>query len=242
MFLDHVRALPFGTIEDITAGEPFVVLSPHPDDETLGAGGLIAAACARRQQVDVVLVTDGTRSHPNSRAYPPERLADLRNAEMKQACHALGVPARALTCLGLVDTHAPVEGASFETAVSRVDDVVEAAGAWSVFVTWKHDPHCDHEAAAQMALALRRRRPGLRLWSYPIWGWHLPAGKVIDAPPPTGYRFDIAPWQDRKRAAIAAHQSQMTALIDDDPHGFCFTPETLAPFLQGCEYFFEVPL
>ena len=33
----------------------------------------------------------------------------------------------------------------------------------------------------------------------------------------------------------------MTALIDDDPDGFRFTPEKLAPFLEPVEDFFEVP-
>ncbi len=67
-FRHHLRDLPDGTFADITGDQPFVVLSPHPDDESLGTGGLIAAACARGQRVDVVLVTDGAGSHPKSHA------------------------------------------------------------------------------------------------------------------------------------------------------------------------------
>ena len=44
----------------------------------------------------------------------------------------------------------------------------------------------------------------------------------------------------QKRAAINAHVSQMTDLIDDDPEGFRFTPHSLAPFLRPFEYYLEV--
>ena len=48
-------------------------------------------------------------------------------------------------------------------------------------------------------------------------------------------------WYSRKHKAIEAHASQMTDLIDDDPEGFQFTPETLAPFLEPVEVVFEMP-
>lgn len=38
---------------------PIVVLAPHPDDETLGCGGVIARRAAERRRVVVVVVTDG---------------------------------------------------------------------------------------------------------------------------------------------------------------------------------------
>ncbi|MDB5654757.1 MAG: LmbE-like protein, partial [Tardiphaga sp.] len=102
------------------------------------------------------------------------------------------------------------------------------------------DPHCDHEATARMAEAVRRKLPDLKLWAYPIWGWHLDPASSLDRPEPTGFRLDISEHQACKRAAVAAHVSQMTDLIYDDPDGFCFTERTLAPFLGPFEYFIEV--
>lgn len=240
-FFQAVRRLPLGTLDDLTRGEPFVVISPHPDDESLGAGGLIAAACSRGQRVEVVLVTDGAGSHPNSKLYPTERLIDLRRVELEKAGATLGLQFDRLTCLGLPDTRAPSSGPAFDAAVKRIGEVIRAANAKSVFVTWKRDPHCDHEASARMALALRAENPALALWSYPVWGWHLSPDAGVDEPPPTGIRFDVAPWLSAKKRAIEAHRSQMTDLIGDDPGGFRFTPEKLAPFLGPFEYFLEVP-
>ena len=91
-----------------------------------------------------------------------------------------------------------------------------------------------------MAQAVQLRVPALRLWAYPIWGWHLDPAVPLDRAPPTGFRLDISAQQAIKRSAIAAHVSQMTDLIGDDPDGFRFTDTTLAPFLGPFEYFIEV--
>ena len=88
-----------------------------------------------------------------------------------------------------------------------------------------------------MAEAVSARVPGLRLWSYPIWGLHRAPDSSIDAAEPLGFCLDIVPWLAAKHRAIACHASQMTKLIDDDPDGFCFSDHTLAPFLQSAERF-----
>ena len=80
---------------------------------------------------------------------------------------------------------------------------------------------------------------GVRLYAYPIWGWDLPAGTLIDEGEPQGGRLAIQPYLARKRAAIQAHRSQITALIDDDPAGFRLAPEMLARFDRPHEIFIE---
>jgi LmbE family N-acetylglucosaminyl deacetylase len=240
-YLRAVETLPVGSLHGLTGDQPFLVLSPHPDDESLGAGGLIALA--RRNAIDatLVLLTDGSKSHPNSRAYPPERLVATRMSELRAAASILGVPPAQLFDLGLPDTALPSSGAAFADAAARIVTIVTETDARSIFVTWQYDPHCDHEAAALLAKEVCRRCPWLRLWAYPVWGWHLPGGHPVPAPGPTGLRLLVESVLAQKRAAIDAHVSQMTGMIDDDPDGFRFTPETLAPFIRPHEYFIEVP-
>jgi LmbE family N-acetylglucosaminyl deacetylase len=241
-FLDAIRTSPVTTVRELTGGRPFVVLSPHPDDETLGAGGLIAEACSGGQVVDVIVVTDGSGSHPQSKQFPAQRLIDLRSREVHQAGLSLGLEPDRVTFLGLPDTMAPTSGSRFDAAVEEVLNVLRRSGAAMLFVTWEEDPHCDHKASAELGKTVRRMSPGLELWAYPIWGWHLEAGAEIHQPAPKAFRIDIARYRDRKRSAIAAHASQMTDLISDDPGGFRFDETSLAPFLGQYEYFIEVPL
>jgi LmbE family N-acetylglucosaminyl deacetylase len=239
-YLELVCNLPLVDWRDLIGRAPFVVLSPHPDDETLGVGGLIAAACEAGHAVSVVIATDGSGSHPGSALYPSERLVALRHEEVRIATNRLGLKPSNLHHLDLRDTKVPTSGSVFQAAVERIAQIVTALGARTLLVTWRGDPHCDHEASDVIARAVRDMIPTLELLAYPIWGWHLAPDAQIDESPPTGARVDIRRWQERKRAAIAAYRSQMTRMIDDDPGGFCFTAETLAPFLRPHEYFIRI--
>ena len=188
----------------------------------------------------MVVITDGSGSHPRSRLYPRQRLIDLRRREVEHAAALLGLPSDHIAYLGLPDTKAPRSGPAFDAAVAAIMAVVRNSGAAVVLTTWDGDPHGDHVATARMAEAVRDRLPGLRLWAYPVWGWHLDPHAAVEGPPPRGWRIDISNHRSAKRAALAAHASQMTDLISDDPDGFRFSAQTLAPFLGRFEYFIEI--
>ena len=55
----------------------FLLLAAHPDDETLGAGGLLARLARDGVRCDVVVLTDGEGSHPDSPTHTPARLAEV---------------------------------------------------------------------------------------------------------------------------------------------------------------------
>ena len=238
-YLDALAALPFGSLEDIVGREPFLVLSPHPDDETLGCGGLLALAERAGGRGHVLILTDGAASHPNSPSYPAARLTALRRDEARAAVAALGLPEGRHGFLDLHDAATPSEGPAFDAAVDAIAARADAIGAGTLLVTWGHDPHCDHETAYAMARAAAARL-GLKLYAYPVWGLHRPREDALDAPMPRGYRLDIAAAQAVKRQAIDCYPSQMTRMIDDDPEAFCFTEAQLAPFLGPVETFIEV--
>ena len=84
--------LPLVGIDTILQGRVPLILAPHPDDESLGCGGLIAQCCAAGTPPHVVILTDGCNSHPNSQTHPPERLRHLREEEAREALLLLGMP------------------------------------------------------------------------------------------------------------------------------------------------------
>jgi LmbE family N-acetylglucosaminyl deacetylase len=53
------------------------------------------------------------------------------------------------------------------------------------------------------------------------------------------WRLDITPVLPRKVQAIAAHRSQTTALITDDPQGWVLPADTLKRFANPWEVFLE---
>ena len=71
-----------------------VVVAPHPDDEVLGAGGLVRVLAGSGTAVRILAVTDGEASHPGA----PATLAARRREESRTALHRLGAGAAA-ACL-----------------------------------------------------------------------------------------------------------------------------------------------
>ena len=224
---------PFADLEAIVGAGGLVVLAPHPDDESLGCGALLRAAAIAGRSVAVVVVTDGCRSHPSSPSVDADALARLRALEVRAALTALH-PGMALIELGYRDCAAPAAPAAVAVAARAIAGVVDATGATSLVAAWGGDPHRDHVATAALARQVRALRPGLRLWSYPIWGRFAPAQA---AAPRRILCFDAGPHRAAKTAAIACHRSQMTRMIDDDPQGFTMTARMQAHFIEHPEVF-----
>ncbi|WP_293910182.1 PIG-L family deacetylase [Deinococcus sp.] len=87
-------------------------VSPHPDDETLAAGGILQDVMARGGQVYVVFLTSGDGFDMDARATSRNlrlthadllRLGLRRMKEARAATLALGIPASHITFLGFPD-------------------------------------------------------------------------------------------------------------------------------------------
>jgi LmbE family N-acetylglucosaminyl deacetylase len=230
-----MRHLPFAPLDDIAPGSS-LILAPHPDDESLGCGGLIAALCAAGRPPEVVCVTDGAASHPGSALYPPARLTSLREIEMRAACQLLGLQDDNIHFLRRPDAQLASSGPEFDQACAAIANLARERGITTIFATWRHDPHCDHEAVAAMAAHISHSAR-IQIKYYPVWGWLLPDDTALTTGAPDGARLDITAHMNAKRQAIAAHASQYTDLIKDSPDGFRLPPALLAVFDNPYEVF-----
>lgn len=237
------RTLPVLPPERLAELAPLLVLAPHPDDESLACGGLIAALAAAGRPVRVAAVSDGAASHPGSRRFPPARLRGRREAELLLAARELGLAAGAVAFLRLPDSRVPRRGEpGFAAALDRlVAAAVRGPVPRTLAVSWRHDPHADHAAACELAFALRERlEPRPRVIEYVVWGWTLSAAATV-AEPLDGFRLDVASRLPAKRRAIARHRTQRGKVVRDAPNGFALTPGMIARFLGPHELFLELP-
>ena len=176
-----------------------LVVAPHPDDEVLGAAGVLT-----RDGAEIVAVTDGDASHPGVPG-----LAALRVAETVRALAVLGVPAAAVHRLGQPD------GAVDEPALTRALCDLLAPGR-PCLVTWRGDGHPDHEAAGRAAAAACARR-GAPLLEYPVWAWHWAGPADPRVPWASALRLDLPPAVHRaKRAALREFRTQIPSILP--PH------------------------
>jgi LmbE family N-acetylglucosaminyl deacetylase len=217
--------------------ESLVVVAPHPDDDVLGCGALIARA-AQRMPVRVVYVTDGTASHRGSAAFPPAVLKDVREHEARRGLRHLGVAA-APRFLEWPDGTVPMAdddaAASLLVALSAaIPDNDKLAVAYP----WRRDPHPDHRAVASLVERVLRDRRRVARFAYTVW---LDVrGQDDDAPQPEEgipVAIDSRPWLPAKLAALREHRSQLGSLITDAVEAFELPVALLARALGPVERF-----
>jgi len=219
---NRLRAAPRWTPGDA----PMVVVVPHPDDETLGVGGLICQQRRAGVDVSVVAVTDGDAAYaPNGDPV----LAAQRTQEQNAALDQLGVAAAARRRLALPDSRVD----RFEDdLVAALMDVLGEIGSAVTLVAPSHlDVHPDHEAVGRAARRAAAAR-SIELVTYFFWTWHHRAPHEIDGEL-VGYEL-TAETLGRKFAALASHRSQ----IDDwEGHAPILDAGLLEPTLWANEYF-----
>ncbi|MEE3852245.1 PIG-L deacetylase family protein [Gordonia sp. LSe1-13] len=215
--------------------ERLIVLGAHPDDEVLGAGGIMAAAAQAGVEVVIVCMSDGRASHPGSPTMTPEQLAERRHVELDTATDLLGV-ARPRWC-GLTD------GALAEqhhTMAGLVDAVIdeEPDARTGLLSVWSHDGHPDHDAVGRSVEEVARRR-GLPLWMYPIWMWHwaVPGDSTIPWDRLRAHMIDPTILAI-KHAAIGAFDTQVRPLSDDPADAAILPPHVLAHLTRTREFVF----
>ena len=231
---------------DIGGLRRLIVVAAHPDDETLGAGGLIAEADGLGVAVTVVVATAGEGSHPLSATRRPAELAVRRRAEVQAALGQLA-PTAVLRQLDIPDGAVAAWVGRLATEIHAVvgtdgDDDVGGGGSGTWIVApWQQDRHPDHEAAAEAAREVARAN-NCRLLQYPIWAWHwaTPSDGTLRPEMLTGLALTDAS-QAAKRRALAAHRSQTEPLSDEPGDEAVVPPGFRDHFNRSRELFVELP-
>ena len=209
--------------------ERLLVLAAHPDDETLGAGGLLATCARRDVPVTVVVASDGEASHPHSPTTTPAELARRRRREVQAAVAEL-IPGCAVRFLGLADGRLTEHRAALQAQVDHL-----AADCTLIVSPWSGDRHPDHEACARAAAEVAERR-GLAHWQYPIWWWHW-GDPAQDTAAGLG-RLELEPAAHAaKTRALACHASQHAPLSARPGDEAILPPGVLAHFTRPFECF-----
>jgi LmbE family N-acetylglucosaminyl deacetylase len=133
-----LAALPHHAPEELRPAGRVVVVAPHPDDETLGAGGLMAEANRRRIPIHVVMVTDGGAAGD----------AEVRSRELRAAVTSLAPRAR-ITELAFADGQTREHRPEIVTALRRILATVPREHSL-VAAPWRDDGHRDHRIVGEV--------------------------------------------------------------------------------------------
>ncbi|HDZ08718.1 PIG-L deacetylase family protein [Pseudohongiella sp.] len=177
---------------------PWLIFSPHADDETFGMGGALRLAADQGISTHVIVLTDGALGGDVSDAAQTAALVQTRQQELSAACALLGV--------SHTDTwDQPDRGLIPDAALSeRIATAIADTGAGTVFFPGALELHPDHRMTAQLVwqagqqLQRRAWRGALpQFWSY-----------EISVQSPVNRLLDITAVLSTKQQAMAVYASQ----------------------------------
>lgn len=154
-------ALPIERLRSI------LVLAPHQDDETIGAGGLLLKAAAAGVKIDIVYVTDGASS------WRPAEWVDTRRAEAKFVCDRLGAQMHEL------GIHNPKPSPQLDD-LDRLGALIRTIDPQVILAPWLLDSPGKHRLVNHLLWLCDHRQalPDCEVWGYQVHNGLLPNGYV----------------------------------------------------------------
>ena len=191
-----------------------MVVAAHPDDEVLGCGGTIARHADSGDQVQVLIVAEGStsRQQERDRAQVGDELSALA-----KAAHAAGsiLGAASVELLDLPDNR--LDSLDRLDLIKRIEECVERHQPECVYVHHAGDVNVDHRRLHEAVVTACRPMPGhvvRRLLSFEVASsteWQPPGSAPAFQP---NWFVDISDQWERKREALVAYASEMR----DWPH------------------------
>jgi N-acetylglucosamine malate deacetylase 1 len=178
-----------------------LVISPHPDDESIGCGGTLRAHVVAGDRVHVSFLTSGERGGHGS---SPEHTGRLREAEAAAAAAILEIDQ--------VEFWREPDGAlrASDAVVARLRLRIRELKPEVIYVPHDREMHSDHRAAARMVRRVVTdlnggpARPSV--FMFEVWTPLAHLDHVVD----------ISPHIEVKLAAVRAHASQCGVMRFDE--------------------------
>jgi N-acetyl-1-D-myo-inositol-2-amino-2-deoxy-alpha-D-glucopyranoside deacetylase len=224
----------------------------HPDDESLLAGGVLAAFAAAGRRVAIVSMTRGERGPtelPGLRGGPA--LGDVREAELSRAARALG--ASSAECFDFPD--GDLAGVDVRQAARQLSRILVRERP-ELVLTFSDEGlywHPDHIAVSRFLDRALAAGDGAQAWLYGATWPQGHAGRLVSLMRARGLtadlwglepdafgaaadsittRLDVRPFLPAKLAALRAYRSQI-----GPSHLLSVLPDDLAEEFLGCEFF-----
>lgn len=164
--------------------DKILVLSPHPDDESIGVGGLLALYS---KQISVIVMTDGR--YGNDR-YDAFEMKKIREQEFVNAMEVVGISDYKFIKIE--------DGLLIEN--KNVFNDIEFENYTIVFLPNPNDNHSDHTACHEFAMdCIRARSLACDVYQYEV---HKPLSDV-------DFHLNITGVIEKKISMINCHNSQM---------------------------------
>jgi len=176
-----------------------LVISPHPDDDVLGGGGVMIGAAEEGRGVFSVTVTDGRGSPQQGPSISEEEMVERRRKESMAALKIVG----AAGGFCFLRRSSEMEGEGGKEVEKDLKDLFEWLTPGEVYLPAPYERHKTHQKVTRLTLAVLRSSTAPRpfLFGYSLWGGFFGEKKRVAR--------DIPPFVRKKVEAVLAHATQI---------------------------------
>lgn len=162
-----------------------LILAPHPDDETLGCGGVISFFKQKDIEVHIALFTNGEKGGRE------KNIAKIRRAEFLEVCNLMGVDN-----LYFLEHRDGELSEQSDLLSEEMKGLLDSIQPQYVFTPYIFDASRDHSTIAEAAIRVIPAKTSL--FMYEVW-------TPILYP---DYYINITPFYEKKREAMQCYKSQ----------------------------------
>ena len=179
-----------------------LVISPHPDDESIGCGGTIKKHVLDGDTVEVIFLTSGEKG--GHYGVSEEEALKIREKE--------AVAAAGILKISKFDFWRETDGnlQVTDVIVKRMIEKISTFKPDFIYVTHEQEHHPDHRTAAQIIRRAVSLLPETTkkpiVWTFEVWTPLQTMDHIVD----------ISPYVDDKRRAILAYKSQCDVVKFDE--------------------------
>lgn len=172
----HVNALRIRTakLRPFVSVLKVLIIAPHPDDEVIGCGGLIARLVNEKHSPHIIIMSGGEGSHNGCCNTPKQDIVVARRRLTRNALAVLGVPVENIHELdypdGSINTHNP------ET--EKLKDLIAKIKPDAIFVPHWGEGWADHVNARKIGIELVL--DDTEVYEYCVWMWYYNVWRGLD--------------------------------------------------------------
>lgn len=220
--------------------ETLVVIAPHPDDEVLGCGGLIAQAVKKKINITIIIMTGGDASHDNCCSISRETVKLERCKITTKTLRQLGLAPRQIFFLDWEDGNLPLPASStFDSRTNELATLFSRLKPTKIFCPHPFEGWADHVAAQEITKeASKRSEVNATIYYYCVWFWYsMSFRKAFSCDWSNSLVLDIKEVYTQKKKAIAGYMTPCAPC--GKPWSGVLPKELLTAFTWEKELFFK---
>lgn len=197
-----------------------LILAPHPDDEAIGCGGLIARLCNEGRPPHVAIVTGGGASlHGHSLLYDAE-VIDARRHLTLDSAKVLGLPAQNIHFLDFQDGNVAQRP---DREMVRLRNLIAEIQPVNILVPHRGEGWADHLEVRKLGIELAPENADIIeycvwMWYYNVWNLDWENARCV--------KLDNKEFE-AKISAVNAY------IIPESPDGLKWSGILPAPFIKA---------